>query len=192
MSSKEKQEQAEQAARGDEPVEAAEGPDTSGQPTPETDDLQPLLEDARAKADEHWNQLLRLQAEMENLRKRAARDVEHAHKYALERFVQELLPVKDSLELGLSAAGASGDEGEAVTRFIEGMELTLRQLTQALEKFGVVEVDPVGQPFNPEHHQAITMQPAEGSEANTVLSVMQKGYLLNERLVRPALVVVAS
>lgn len=160
------------------------------QPAPEVQELHLMLEDARNKADEHWNQLLRVQAEMENLRRRAERDVESAHKYALEKFAAALLPVKDSLEMGLNAA--SSGEGEVLTRLKEGTELTLKVLTSALEKFGIKEVDPVGQPFNPEWHQAMTMQPSADHPANTVLVVMQKGYTLNERLLRPAMVVVSK
>ena len=152
-------------------------------------DMALMLEDARSKADEHWNQVLRLQAEMENLRKRSARDLENAHKFALERFAGELLPVKDSLELGLVAAV---DDSPAVAKLREGTELTLKMLSQALEKFGIKEINPLGQKFNPEYHQAMTLQPAPDKPANTVLAVFQKGYTLNERLMRPAMVVVSS
>jgi molecular chaperone GrpE len=160
------------------------------QPAPEVQELHLMLEDARNKADEHWNQLLRVQAEMENLRRRAERDVESAHKYALEKFASALLPVKDSLEMGLNAA--SSGEGDVLNRLKEGTELTLKMLTSALEKFGIKEVDPVGQPFNPDLHQAMTMQPSAEHPANTVLAVMQKGYTLNDRLLRPAMVVVSK
>lgn len=152
-------------------------------------ELQLLLEDARAKADQHWDQLVRLQAELENSRRRAERDVENAHKYALDRFAVELLPVRDSLELGLAAA--SGDD-PSLDKLREGTEMTLKLLTGAMEKFGIREVDPCGQPFNPELHQAMSMQPTADQPANTVVAVMQKGYTLNDRLVRPAMVVVAK
>jgi len=160
------------------------------QPVPEAQELHLMLEDARNKADEHWNQLLRVQAEMENLRRRAERDVESAHKYALEKFAAALLPVKDSLEMGITAATTA--EGDVATRLKEGSELTLKMLASTLEKFGIKEVDPVGQPFNPELHQAMTMQPSAEHPANTVMAVMQKGYTLNERLLRPAMVVVSK
>ncbi len=160
-----------------------------GAPLADAQELHLLLEDARNKADEHWNQVLRLQAEMDNARRRAERDVENAHKYALDRFAQDLLPVKDSLELGLAAA--TGDD-EAVAKLREGTELTLKMLTQAMEKYGIKEVNPVGQPFNPDLHQAMSMLESPDKPANTVLAVMQKGYTLNERLVRPALVVVSK
>jgi len=165
-------------------VEASESPEQTGE------DVTALLEDARSKADEHWNLYLRTQAEMENLRKRAEKDLENAHKYALEKFALELLPVKDSLELGLAAVEENRDE--AVGRLREGTELTLKMLGAALEKFGIVEINPVGEAFNPEQHQAMTMQESGEAKPNSVLSVMQKGYALNERVIRPALVVVAK
>lgn len=147
------------------------------------------VEDARSKADEHWNQLLRTRAELDNLQRRSQREVESAHKYALERFVQELLPVKDSLELGLAAAETAGAEAEKVR---EGVDLTLRMLSSVFEKFGVKEINPIGERFNPELHQAMATQEVAHTEPNTVLNVFQKGYSLNDRLVRPALVVVAK
>jgi molecular chaperone GrpE len=154
------------------------------------EELTLLLEDARNKADEHWSQVLRLQADMENLRKRSARDLESAHKFALDRFVADLLPVKDSLELGLAAA--QDNSIGAVQKLREGTELTLKMLTQVLEKFGVRELNPQGEPFNPEFHQAMTLQPSSKVPPNTVMNVFQKGYVLNERLVRPAMVVVSA
>ena len=148
-----------------------------------------LLEDARNKADEHWNELLRAQAEHENMRKRAARDVEKARKFALEGFAKDLLPVRDSLEMGLSAA-REVEGGHA--QVLEGMELTLKLLTGVMEKYNIREIDPQGQPFDPELHQAMTTQPSDQYEPNTVLTVFQKGYLLNDRLIRPAMVVVSK
>jgi molecular chaperone GrpE len=148
-----------------------------------------LLEDARAKADEHWDQLLRARAELENLRRRHASELEKAHKYALDNFVKELLQVRDSLELGHDAAR----EGSAdVDKLIEGTELTLKLLTDVMTKFGVEQIDPEGEAFNPELHQAMTTQPRSDVPPNTVVSVVQKGYALNGRLVRPALVMVSS
>lgn len=149
-----------------------------------------LLEDARAKADEHWNMYLRSQAEMDNMRRRAEKDLESAHKFGLEKFANELLPVKDSLELGLAAVEENSDE--AVEKLREGTELTLKMLGTALEKFGIKEINPVGEVFNPEQHQAMTMQESAEAAPNTVLIVMQKGYLLNDRVMRPALVVVSK
>jgi len=147
------------------------------------------LQDAQSKADQYWNQLLSARAEVENSRRRSERDVENAHKYALEKFVRELLPVKDSLELGMAAAVG---EGPGFEKLREGMELTLKMLGGALEKFGVSEGDPKGNKFNPELHQAMAVQESAAAEPNTVLTVYQKGYLLNDRLIRPAMVVVSG
>lgn len=151
--------------------------------------LQLLLEDARAKADEHWEMVIRARAESENLKKRHSRELENAHKFAIEKFVNELLPVRDSMELGLSAAQ---DEAADVTKLVEGTELTLKLLTDVMVKFGIEEINPEGEPFNPEYHQAMAMQPSADVEPNTVLTVVQKGYTLNERLVRPAMVMVSQ
>lgn len=150
-------------------------------------ELKQSLDEARAKADTHWNDLLRSRAEMENVRRRAERDVENAHKFALERFVSELLPVKDSLEMGIIAA----NDAEQI-KLREGMELTLKMLSAALNKFGVREVNPHNERFNPELHQAMTVQPNATLPPNTVITVYQKGYTLNERLIRPALVIVSQ
>lgn len=141
----------------------------------------------RAQIDDNWDKYLRTAAELENVRKRAARDVENARKYALERFCTELLEVRDSLEMGLAAAD---DADERSLR--EGTEATFKQLTATMERFGVVEVDPEGEPFDPEHHEAMTMQPSTEVEPGSVLTVIQKGYLLNGRLLRPARVIVAA
>jgi molecular chaperone GrpE len=148
------------------------------------------LQDAQAKADEHWNQLLLARADMSNMQRRAERELENAHKYGLERFVRELLPVKDSLEMGLQAT--EGEETDPA-KVREGVEMTLKLLAGAVEKFGVTEINPVGEAFNPDFHQAMTTQPGgDDVEPNTVLTVFQKGYLLNDRLIRPAMVVVAK
>ena len=153
------------------------------------EDLKLSLEQAQRKADGHWEALLRAQAELENLRKRSERDIENAHKYALDRFVSELLPVKDSMELGLGAA--SGD-GVAADQVREGIELTLKLFRTVMEKFGVEEIDPQDAVFDPERHQAMSVQESDSKESGTVLTVVQKGYLLNGRLVRPAMVIVAK
>jgi len=147
------------------------------------------LQDAQAKADEHWNQLLRARAELENFKRRAERDLENAHRYGLEKVAKELLPIKDSMELGLMATGGLGEDSVKVK---EGIELTLKMFNSLLEKIGINEIDPVGERFNPEYHQAMTMQEAPDKEPNTVLTVYQKGYLLNDRLIRPAMVVVST
>lgn len=151
--------------------------------------LQLLLEDARSKADEHWELVIRARAETENLKKRHARELENAHKYAIDKFVNELLPVRDSMELGLSAGN---EDGADLAKIIEGTELTLKLLTDVMGKFGIQQIDPLGEPFNPEFHQAMAMQPSSDVEPNTVIAVVQKGYTLNDRLVRPAMVMVSQ
>jgi molecular chaperone GrpE len=126
---------------------------------------------------------------MDNLRKRAERDVASAHKFALERFATELLPVRDSLELGLAAFPA---EGADLEKLREGIELTLQMLTSVMNKFEIREVNPQDEQFNPDFHQAMSLQERDDVEPNTVVTVVQKGYLLNERLLRPALVIVSK
>ena len=161
----------------------------SAGPEAPAEGLEDALAEARRAAQENLDRALRAQAEIENVRRRAERDLAHAHKFALERFVSELLPVKDSLELGLAA---STENGATTTSIAEGVGLTLRMFEQAMEKFGIESIDPAGDPFNPEFHQAMTMQESGTAESGTVLTVVQKGYLLNERLVRPAMVIVAK
>ncbi|HIJ22883.1 MAG: nucleotide exchange factor GrpE [Gammaproteobacteria bacterium] len=146
------------------------------------------LQNARAKAADYLNRMTRIQAEMDNLRKRTARDVEKAHKFALEPFAKELLAVADSMDLGLTAAKDSED----VASLKEGMELTRKQLFGALEKFNVEVMDAMGVKFDPEQHEALTMVPNPEMEPNTVMDVIQKGYTLNGRLLRPARVIVSS
>jgi len=157
-------------------------------PQPDHVELTALLEDARGKADEHWDQVVRLQAELDNLRKRGERDLANAHKFALERFANELLPVRDSLEMGLAAFDA---EGADPAKLHEGVELTLQMLTAALEKSAISEVNPLNERFDPEFHQAMSMQERDDVEPNTVVTVVQKGYTLNGRLIRPAMVIVS-
>ena len=175
-------------APGAAPGDEASNPDTAS-PPPSVADLQQALNEAEASRDEHEAALLRAKAELDNLRKRTERDLQNAHKFALERFVQALLPVKDSMEMGLAAAS---DDSADVAKLREGTELTLRMLSAATEKFGVVEVDPLGQPFDPERHQAISTVASTQTPSGAVVTVVQKGYLLNERLVRPAMVIVAE
>lgn len=151
--------------------------------------LEAKLIEAQAKADDNWDQLVRTRAEMENIRRRSERELANAHKYALEKFAQELLPVIDSMEMGVAAAM---DENADVSKLREGTEMTLKMFETAIEKFGIKGVHPHGEAFNPEHHQAMTMIDSQEHEPNMIIDVMQKGYLLNERLVRPAMVVVAS
>ncbi|VAX06051.1 Heat shock protein GrpE [hydrothermal vent metagenome] len=152
-------------------------------------DMVESLQQAEAKLADSQDQMLRLKAEMENLRRRSTREVENAHKYALERFVQDLLPVIDSLEMGRDASMA---EGATLEKLQEGTDLTLKMLLSTIEKFGIKAVHPEGEAFDPELHQAMTMLESSEHAPNTVMNVMQKGYLLNERLVRPAMVVVSK
>jgi molecular chaperone GrpE len=182
------------AASAPAPAAAAEpiGPDAPAVTTAEgqageSETLRQEIENLGQQLAEHKDRLLRAQAEMENLRKRTARDIENAHKYALERFVKELLPVLDSLELGLSSAAQGGVEA-----FREGMDLTLKKLQTTLEMFGVTALNPGGEKFNPEKHEAVTLQEQADAKSGTVITVMQKGYELNGRLVRPAMVIVAK
>ncbi|MGV6827724.1 MAG: nucleotide exchange factor GrpE [bacterium] len=155
--------------------------------TPE--ELGRLLEDARNKADEHWDLVMRNQAELENIKRRHQRELENAHKFGLDKFVGELLGVWDSLELGHQA---SLDESADVAKLREGTELTLKMLISVMNNFGVEQIDPKGQPFDPEKHQAMAMEPSAEVEPNTVVDVLQKGYSLNGRLVRPAMVRVSQ
>ena len=145
------------------------------------------LEQARATANENWDRYLRTAAELENVRKRAARDVENAHRFALERFSKQLLAVRDSLEMGLAAADSA-----SVESLLQGSEATLKILGTTMQQFGIEEVDPAGEPFDPEFHEAISMQPSDDVEPGSVVTVVQKGYSLNGRLLRPAMVIVAS
>lgn len=159
----------------DEAVESEEG-------------LSRLLEEAKSKADENWDQLMRARAELDNVRRRQKKELENAHKFGIERFVRELLPIKDSLELGLNAAQS---ESADVNKLLEGTEMTLSLFTSAMEKFEITEVNPEGETFNPELHQAMSMVETPDVDPNTVITVVQKGYTLNGRLVRPAMVMVS-
>jgi molecular chaperone GrpE len=147
--------------------------------------LEELLQIAERKAQEHYDAWMYAKAESENIRRRASEDVSKAQKFAVERFSNEVLAVKDSLEAGLAVETAT------VESFKSGMELTLKQLTSVFEKFNIVEINPVGEKLDPHKHQAISMIPSE-LPANTVVSVMQKGYTLNDRVLRPALVLVSQ
>ena len=152
------------------------------------DALQNQITVLEQQAKENLEKAMRAQAELENVRKRSNRDIENAHKYALERFLNDLLPVLDSMELGMNAASSAED----IESLREGMDLTLKKFTDVMEKFGISEIFPQGEKFNPEQHEAVSMQELEGAESGTVTAVMQKGYELNGRLVRPAMVVVAK
>ena len=150
--------------------------------------LQGQLEKLQEQSKASLDKVVRAQAEMENLRKRAARDVENAHKYALEKFTNELLPIMDSLELGLSASV----KAKNLDDLCKGMELTLEMFNTVMEKFGITMIEPKGEKFNPELHDAVSMQETNDSNSGIIIEVMQKGYTLNGRLIRPAMVVVAK
>ena len=151
--------------------------------------LQQELEQAQQQAAANLDKALRIQAEMENLKKRVQKDLDDERKYGLAKFAKELLSVLDSLELGLRAA--TGDNPEIV-KLREGIELTVKQFETVFGKFNIEAIDPTGQPFNPELHQAMSMQPSATTEPGTVITSFQKGYVLNGRLLRPAMVVVAK
>ena len=159
----------------------------------EAEELIAHIKKVQAKADDNWDVALRTKAEMENVRRRTEKEVSNARKYGVEKMVNEILPVKDSMEMGISAAIELDIEDEAVHKIREGMELTLKMMNDALAKIGVTDIAPQeGDAFNAEFHQAMSMQEVPGKESNTIVVVMQKGYLLNERLIRPAMVMVAK
>ena len=153
------------------------------------DELKAELAETKKSAEEANDKMLRTMAEMENLKRRTQKDIEDARKYAVSGFAKELLPVLDSLFMGLQLATGDSDE---VRKFREGAELTIKQFESAFEKNNVVTIDPLGLPLNPEQHNAVSMMYVEGAEPNTVVNVFQKGYMLNGRLLRPAMVVVAK
>jgi molecular chaperone GrpE len=142
---------------------------------------------AEAKAQENWNSYMRAVAELDNFRKRTERELDNARKFAIERFAQELVTVGDALEAGISAGAAN--PGPAL---LEGAQATLRQLYRAFDKAGIKIIDPTGQPFDPNWHEAMAVQESREHPANTVLAVIQKGYSLNGRLLRPARVIVSK
>jgi molecular chaperone GrpE len=154
------------------------------------EDLMQKLGEAEQKSNQYWERILRMQADAENTQRRIERDVSNAHKYALEKFVAELIPIVDSLELCIS--NTPTDANGAVASVIEGVSLTLKMFYSALEKFGVKQVNPISEQFDPEFQQAISMQQDPAAKPGSVLAVLQKGYTLNNRLVRPALVVIAK
>ncbi len=154
-----------------------------------TEDITALLAESRVEADKHKDMALRIQADMENLRRRTRIDIESAHKYALDKFVNALIPAMDSMEMGMEA---SGKEDATLESLREGIDMTFKQLIDVLGQFNVERVDPKGEKFNPELHEALTMIPSPDHESNTVVDVIQKGYTLNERLVRAARVIVAQ
>lgn len=152
-------------------------------------DIEQLLEETRKQAAEHWDSLLRVQADMENLRRRTRIDVENAHKFGVEKLIHALVPVADSLEMGLDASQKAEASLDSIR---EGMDMTFKQLLDVLANFNVERINPAGEKFNPQLHEAMTMVPSPAHEPNTVIEVFQKGYALNERLIRPARVIVSK
>lgn len=157
----------------------------AAQPVDKAPSLEDMLKESERKAQEHYDAWMYAKAESENIRRRAAEDVSKAQKFAVERFSNEMLAVKDSLEAGMAV------QTENIESFKSGMELTLKQLVAVFEKFNIKEINPVGEKLDPHKHQAIGMLDSD-QPANTVVSVMQKGYSLNDRVLRPALVMVAK
>lgn len=178
----------------DEELKAEEraGEPVSEQQEGETPDPENDVDSMEARMQELQDQMLRTQAEMQNVRRRAEIDVEKAHKFALEKFVKELLPVADSLEKAVESTENQQSTDELVVSIREGVEMTLDLFMKSLGKFNVKQLNPVGEPFDPQVHEAMSMVPAPDAEPNSVVAVVQKGYTLNERLVRPAMVVVAK
>lgn len=163
----------------------------AGLATPDMSDSETLkaaLAAMETKADEHWQRYLRAAAELDNVRKRATRDVENAHRYGLEKFAADVLNVRDSLAMGLDAAR----DHRTVEALLEGSEMTFKLLDQILTRHGVTEINPQGEPFNPELHEAMTVVDAPDAAPNTVVTVVQPGFELNGRLLRAARVVVAK
>lgn len=190
---KESEEKVESAAEQVEAAAAAAADEGKNQEIPDLEaEVQRLtqeLEAANNKAAENWEHFVRTKADLDNLQRRSKKDIENAHKYAGEKLLEAMIPVIDSLEMG--ALAAQQDSAD-ISKIREGMELTLKMFADTLSKFEVKKLDPAGDPFNPDFHQAMSIQESNEHDANTVLSVMQKGYLLNERLIRPALVVVSK
>lgn len=153
----------------------------------ELEQLRSQLAAAEERARNHWDQYLRAVAELENVRKRAQRDVEAAHRFGLEKLVQELIPVKDSLDLAVENAAKADAAALA-----EGQAATQRLLARVLEKIGVTEIDPLGAPFDANLHEAMAVQPSTTAAPNSVIAVVQRGYALHGRLLRPARVIVAQ
>jgi molecular chaperone GrpE len=180
-----------------EPVEQAEAEQQQAQeeiqtelsPEEEIAGLYAELEAAKQTIADQKDSVVRAAADVENVRRRAAQDVEKAHKFALEKFANELLPVIDNLERAIEF---SDKENETLKPVLEGVEMTLKSFEDAVAKFGVETVNPQGETFNPDFHQAMSIQPSNDVSPNTVLAVMQKGYTLNGRLLRPAMVMVSK
>jgi len=155
----------------------------------EFEQLKEAVEKAEQKANDNYELALRAKADAENTKRRLEKDVANAHKFGIEKFAQELLPVIDSLEMGLAALA---DDGATIEKFKEGSEMTHKMFISAVEKSGVEVVNPIGEKFSPDLHQAMSMQENAEVEPNTVLTVVQKGYTISGRLMRPAMVIVSK
>lgn len=173
----------------EDPGMSPDGAEESIEVSVETGDTSDDLAALQAELEQARDHALRAQAEAQNVKRRAEQDIEKARKYALERFCGELLPVVDNLERALEST--AGDD-DALKPIAEGVDLTLKSLLEALRKFQIEAVDPVGEPFDPQLHQAMSMVENPDAEPNTVMAVMQKGYTLHGRLVRPAMVLVSK
>ncbi|CAM3958930.1 nucleotide exchange factor GrpE [Pseudoalteromonas byunsanensis] len=182
-------EQVEQAAQTQEETQAQDQAQAELSPEEEIAGLYAELEAAKQTIADQQDSVVRAAADVENMRRRAAQDVEKAHKFALEKFANELLPVIDNLERAIEF---SDRENETLKPVLEGIDMTLKSFSDAVAKFGVETVNPQGETFNPELHQAMSIQPSNDVSPNTVLAVMQKGYTLNGRLLRPAMVMVSK
>lgn len=152
--------------------------------------LKKELEAAQEKAASNWDKLLRKEAELQNIRRRSENELANAHKYGIERFAQELLAVVDSFEQALALN--SKDSEESIETFVDGMNLTYKQLLGVMEKFGIKQIDPLGEPFDPQFHEAISMQESSETKPNHILAVLQKGFIVHERVLRAARVIIAK
>lgn len=172
-----------------EKIKAKEKQNTKAKDKEKNKDLEEQLSQAQKSAKDNWDKLLRAQAEIENIKKRAAKDLEKAHKFALEGFVKALLEVKDSLTMGLKITKNNDAKIEQIT---EGLEMTNKIFLNTMKKFGIEQVGVAGEKFNPEIHEAITMIDDAKKKSNTVAEVIQEGFTLNERTIRPAMVIVTK
>lgn len=173
----------------EENLETTDAPEAAASDAPEADDLQAQVESLTEELATAKDQAVRAQAEVQNVRRRAEQDVEKAHKFGQEKLVNDLLPIIDNLERALESINA---DDEALKAIVEGVELTLKSFQDTLSRHNVEAINPVGEPFDPQSHQAMSMVESPDAEPNTVLNVFQKGYSLHGRLVRPAMVVVAK
>jgi molecular chaperone GrpE len=174
-------------ADGDGAAEQTGGPDT--QPDPQTDQLEERLAAAETALAEEKERFVRLYAEFENYKKRSAREIQDYRKYANETLIRELLPIIDNLERAIQSSGAAAGDANCI---VQGVDMTLKEILRALEKFNVQPIQSVGEPFDPNYHEAVGKEPSAECEEGKVLREYQRGYLLHDRLVRPAMVVVSA